>query len=77
MQSVAHGMIEISMPVGTFLRSGLTVWEQESPCFSKGRKSTQPAKVEAVKRELVGKDLICFCAPKGCHGDVLLKVANV
>lgn len=38
---------------------------------------SQPAKVEAVKRELVGKDLICFCAPKGCHGDVLLKVANV
>jgi len=37
----------------------------------------QPAKVEAVKRELAGKDLVCFCAPKGCHGDVLLEVANV
>lgn len=36
----------------------------------------QPAKVEAVKHELSGKDLVCFCAPKGCHGDVLLEVAN-
>lgn len=39
MQSVAHGMIEILTPVRTFLRSGLTVWEQESPRFSEGRKS--------------------------------------
>jgi len=36
----------------------------------------QPAKVAAAKRELAGKDLVCFCAPKGCHGDVLLEVAN-
>ena len=27
------------MPVGTFLRSGLAVWEQESPHFREGRKS--------------------------------------
>ncbi len=26
--------------------------------------------------ELQGKDLICFCAPLPCHGDVLLKFAN-
>ena len=37
---------------------------------------TQPATVEAAKRELVGKDLVCFCSPKSCHGDVLLEVAN-
>lgn len=37
---------------------------------------TQPALVEAAKRELAGKDLVCFCAPKSCHGDVLLEVAN-
>lgn len=27
-------------------------------------------------RELRGKDLVCFCAPKMCHGDVLLELAN-
>lgn len=25
---------------------------------------------------LKGKDLVCWCSPKACHGDVLLKVAN-
>ena len=29
-----------------------------------------------VKAELAGKDLVCFCAPKACHGDVLLEIAN-
>lgn len=37
---------------------------------------TQPALVARAKRELAGKDLVCFCAPKPCHGDVLLSVAN-
>lgn len=26
--------------------------------------------------ELRGKDLVCFCAPKACHGDILLEIAN-
>jgi hypothetical protein len=26
--------------------------------------------------ELRGLDLVCWCAPKACHGDVLLKLAN-
>lgn len=26
--------------------------------------------------ELRGKDLVCYCAPLACHGDVLLKYAN-
>jgi hypothetical protein len=25
--------------------------------------------------ELYGKDLVCYCAPHACHGDVLLKAA--
>jgi hypothetical protein len=27
-------------------------------------------------KELKGKDLVCWCAPRACHGDVLLKLAN-
>jgi Domain of unknown function (DUF4326) len=38
--------------------------------------NTQPDLIAAVKKELAGKDLLCFCAPKACHGDVLLKIAN-
>lgn len=26
--------------------------------------------------ELHGKDLVCWCAPEGCHADILLKLAN-
>jgi hypothetical protein len=26
--------------------------------------------------ELRGKDLVCWCAPRACHGDVLLELAN-
>ncbi len=25
---------------------------------------------------LRGKDLVCYCAPKACHADVLLREAN-
>lgn len=37
---------------------------------------SKPELVAAVKRELRGKDLLCWCTPKPCHGDVLLKIAN-
>lgn len=31
---------------------------------------------ERIKRELRGKDLVCWCAPKRCHADTLLRIAN-
>jgi hypothetical protein len=37
---------------------------------------TQPELLAAVVAELAGKDLVCWCAPKKCHGDVLLEIAN-
>lgn len=36
----------------------------------------QPDKIAAAKAHLRGKVLACWCAPKPCHGDVLLEVAN-
>lgn len=35
-----------------------------------------PEMVRRVQRELAGRDLVCCCKPKACHGDVLLEVAN-
>ena len=35
-----------------------------------------PKRMRAVRRELAGKDLVCYCKPKACHGDVLLRIAN-
>jgi hypothetical protein len=29
-----------------------------------------------IKKELKGKNLICYCAPKSCHADTLLRIAN-
>ena len=26
--------------------------------------------------DIRGKDLVCFCAPAACHGDLLLRLAN-
>lgn len=35
----------------------------------------QPALLNALD-ELRGRDLICWCAPLACHGDVLVELAN-
>lgn len=37
---------------------------------------SHPELVEQAKRELRDKDLVCFCAPKPCHGDILLELVN-
>ena len=31
---------------------------------------------DEIRRELRGKDLVCYCAPLPCHADVLLEIAN-
>lgn len=35
-----------------------------------------PELLEQAKTELKGKDLVCWCKPAACHGDVLLKLVN-
>ena len=37
---------------------------------------SNPRLMEAAKQELKGKDLVCFCAPLPCHGDILSRIAN-
>lgn len=39
-------------------------WLHETPDF-----------VDRVRRDLAGKDLLCWCAPKSCHGDILRDLA--
>jgi len=36
----------------------------------------QPELVEQAKTELKDKVLGCWCAPKLCHGDILVELAN-
>ncbi len=40
--------------------------------YLRGNKPLQ----KLVKQELLGKDLVCYCAPKPCHGDILVWLAN-
>lgn len=35
-----------------------------------------PQLLQTVKTNLKGRDVICFCAPKRCHGDTLVRIAN-
>lgn len=37
---------------------------------------TQPALLARARRELVGKNLLCCCKPKACHGDILIRLVN-
>ena len=37
---------------------------------------TQPSLVAAARRELRGKDLLCWCEPLPCHGRILIEIAN-
>ncbi|MFG6084223.1 DUF4326 domain-containing protein [Paracoccus litorisediminis] len=36
---------------------------------------TNPGFIDRVRRELAGKDLICWCAPEACHGHILRDIA--
>ena len=31
---------------------------------------------EEARKELKDKDLVCYCSPKRCHGDILQKIAH-
>lgn len=37
---------------------------------------SNPQNILDIINDLKGKNLVCFCAPLACHGDVLLKIAN-
>ncbi len=36
----------------------------------------QPKLIEEAQKELRGKNLVCYCSPRQCHGDTLLAIAN-
>lgn len=37
---------------------------------------SNPPLIKDAKVELKGKNLSCWCAPKACHADVLLEIAD-
>jgi hypothetical protein len=35
---------------------------------------SNPSLIEDMVVNLKGKDLVCYCSPQACHGDVILKI---
>jgi hypothetical protein len=53
--------------------------------FQIGRDGTRDEVIDRYEREILpllnlselrGKDLVCYCTPKRCHADLLLREAN-
>ena len=72
------------IPTGAIYVGRPSVWGNP---FSKGSKAKNIADFRAYaekrnEREpewlkpLRGKNLVCWCSPSGCHGDVLIELAN-
>lgn len=38
--------------------------------------TARPDLIARARKELKGKDLVCWCAPEACHAHVLERVAN-
>lgn len=34
----------------------------------------RPELIEKMRRDLLGKNLYCYCKPKPCHGDVIIEL---
>ena len=41
-----------------------------------GYVEAMPMLKDAIREQLRGKDLVCWCSPLSCHADVLLIIAN-
>jgi len=46
-------------------------------CYDAWRRRFAPLHpTEAIRMELRGKNLACFCGDQPCHADILLRIAN-
>lgn len=37
---------------------------------------SEPELKQKIIADLKGKNLVCFCKPRACHGDYLIKICN-
>jgi Domain of unknown function (DUF4326) len=76
----------IGIPTGAIYIGRGSKWGNPFRIGKDGDRATVIVKHEAWLRdqhyllraigELRGEDLVCFCAPAPCHGDLLLRLAN-
>lgn len=60
---------------GTLAQVEVETREEAIECFENYARST-PWLLKAIKEELKGKILGCWCHPLSCHGEILVKIAN-
>jgi hypothetical protein len=64
-------------PWGNPFTIGDNGWTREDVCaLFEAFAKTEPYYFKMARDQLKGKDLVCYCAPKACHGDILLRIAN-
>jgi len=61
---------------GTLAQFQVETREEAVERYTQWLFSKEPSELKQIKAELKGKDLVCWCAPKPCHADVLLVIAN-
>lgn len=68
---------ETFRPFGPLYRSQTEFTDREQAIFHyRLYLDANPHLKLLAQQELKGKNLVCFCAPQRCHGDILLKIAN-
>jgi len=81
---INRGSFFSPIPIGAVLVARPSKWGNP---FQIGRDGTREGVVLKYREypnnflmnhlhELIGKDLVCYCAPLPCHADVLLELAN-
>lgn len=63
-------------PWGNPYKIGLNGSRKEVLRKYKNYLDDNPSLILKIIKELKGKDLVCFCAPQPCHGNILLTIAN-
>ena len=74
------------VPPGAVYIGRPSIWGNPFVIGKDGTRDEVVAKFEAYVRnkpdllaqlpKLAGRDVVCWCAPARCHGDVLIKMAN-
>ena len=71
--SVVHVSRELSLLIAVAIPKEMAI----ELAVKKFKEALGTADIEKIKKELVGKNLACFCpASQPCHADVLLQIAN-
>lgn len=63
-------------PVGDCKRCSIKHERGEAVVAFRKDVEQMPEFIAKARTYLKGKDLVCWCAPKACHADVLLEIAN-